>query len=287
MVEMIIAQGAQYLKFKHIVKWLRLYWWTQALFVIMLAFVMFGPVTNLLIWTVTEQWYFPHTLPVSWGFKYWHYVFNPVNGAFAALLSSIGIACVAVIVTTLVAIPVGYALARRRLPGRMLIMLLFLLPQAFPELPIYINIARIFYQLGLNGTYLGVILVHTVHGLVFSVWIIVAAFSQCDPLTEQAALNLGASNMKVFFTITLPQAMGGIIASSIFVFLESLDEFTGSFFVGAPDVTTLPLLLYNASMEGNYQVASISALILLVPSVLFMLVVERFMRPEMVAKIGQ
>ncbi|MFM2483564.1 ABC transporter permease subunit [Celerinatantimonas yamalensis] len=272
---------------QHTAQWLRASWWGQALFVVLMALVMFGPVTNLLIWTVTERWYFPHALPVSWGFKYWRYVFDPVNGAFGALFSSLIVACSAVLMATLVAIPVGYALARRNLPARAVIMLLFLLPQAFPELPIYINIARIFYRLGLNGTYLGVIIVHAVHGLVFSVWIIVAAFSNIDALQERAALNLGASPLKAFFTVSLPQAMGGIIASAIFVFLESLDEFTGSFFVGAPDVTTLPLLLYNASMEGNYQVASISALILLIPSVAFMLVVERFMRPEMVAKIGQ
>lgn len=60
----------------------------------------------------------------------------------------------------------------------------------------------------------------------------------------------------------LPQASSGIIAASIFVFLEPLDKFTGTFSVGVPDITTLPLLLYNASMSGNYQVLSITALIL-------------------------
>lgn len=70
-------------------------------------------------------------------------------------------------------------------------------------------------------------------------------------------------------------------------FLESLDEFTGTFFVGAPDITTLPLLLDNASMSGNYQVSSITALILLVPSLLFMVVIHKFMRPEMMAKLGK
>jgi ABC-type Fe3+ transport system permease subunit len=77
------------------------------------------------------------------------------------------------------------------------------------------------------------------------------------------------------------------MASAIFVFLESLDEFTGTFFVGVPQVTTLPLLLYNASMGGNYQIASITALILLVPSVLFMLVIERFLKADVLSKVGQ
>jgi ABC-type Fe3+ transport system permease subunit len=75
------------------------------------------------------------------------------------------------------------------------------------------------------------------------------------------------------------------MASAIFVFLESLDEFTGTY-VGVPDVTTLPLLLFTASMEGNYQIASITALVLLVPSVGFMLVIERFLKADVLAKIG-
>ena len=49
----------------------------------------------------------------------------------------------------------------------------------------------------------------------------------------------------------------------------------------------LPLLLYNASMSGNYQVSSITALILLAPSLLFMVVIHKFMRPEMMAKLGK
>jgi putative spermidine/putrescine transport system permease protein len=70
------------------------------------------------------------------------------------------------------------------------------------------------------------------------------------------------------------------------VFLESLDEFTGTYFVGVPEVTTLPLLLFRASMEGNYQIASITALILLIPSVGFMLLIERFLRADVLAKVG-
>jgi ABC-type uncharacterized transport system YnjBCD substrate-binding protein len=49
----------------------------------------------------------------------------------------------------------------------------------------------------------------------------------------------------------------------------------------------LPLLLYNASMGGNYQIASITALILLVPSVAFTLVIERFLKADVMAKVGR
>jgi ABC-type spermidine/putrescine transport system permease subunit II len=131
------------------------------------------------------------------------------------------------------------------------------------------------------------VLVHTTHGLVYAVWIATAAFAAVDSDLEEAARNIGAGALRTFWTITLPLAAPGLMASAIFVFLESLDEFTGTFFVGAPDVQTLPLLLYSASAGGNYQIASITALILLVPSIAFMLVVERFLRADVLANVGR
>jgi putative spermidine/putrescine transport system permease protein len=251
------------------------------------AFLLFGPLANLVLWSVAERWYTPYKLPVTYGMRYWETVFRPTGDAMASLLTSVSIACLTVMVALAVSVPAGYALARLKLPWRTALMILFLLPQAFPSVAIYINVARVFYGLGLTGTITGVVLVHAAHGLVYSVWIAAAAFAAVDKDLELAARNIGASPLRTFFTITLPLASPGIMASAIFVFLESLDEFTGTFFVGVPQVTTLPLLLYNASMGGNYQIASITALILLVPSVLFMLVIERFLKADVLSKVGQ
>lgn len=251
------------------------------------AFLLFGPLANLVLWSFAERWYAPFKLPVSYGTRYWEVVFRPTGDAMSSLMTSVGIAGLTVLVALAVSVPAGYALARLRLPWRTALMILFLLPQAFPSVAIYINVARVFYSLGLTGTITGVVLVHAAHGLVYSVWIAAAAFSAVDKDLELAARNIGASPLRTFFTITLPLAAPGIMASAIFVFLESLDEFTGTFFVGVPQVTTLPLLLYNASMGGNYQIASITALILLVPSILFMLVIERFLRADVLSKVGQ
>ncbi len=259
----------------------------QYIFVVTMTLLMFGPLVNLLIWTVAEVWYFPHSLPSQWGFKYWDQVFSPYSDVSGSLTTSIFIALTTTVVCLCVSIPAGYALAKRTMPIRVFWMLLFLIPQAFPNIAVYMNVARIFYGFGLNGTFLGVVLVHSVHGLVFSVWISVAAFSGIDPLMARASRNLGAGPVYTFFHIILPQAIPGIIASGIFVFLESLDEFTGTFFVGAPDISTLPLLLYTASMAGNYQIASITALILLVPSIAFMFVINKFMSADTLSRIGK
>jgi ABC-type spermidine/putrescine transport system permease subunit II len=213
-------------------------------------------------------------------------VFRPTGDAMSSLATSVSIASLTVIVALLVSVPAGYALARLKLPWRTGIMILFLLPQAFPSVAIYINVARVFYSFGLTGTVFGVVLVHAAHGLVYSVWIAAAAFAAVDRDLEHAARNIGASPWRTFATVTLPLAAPGIMASAIFVFLESLDEFTGTFFVGVPDVITLPLLMFTASIAGNYQIAAITALVLLVPSVAFMLFIERFLKADVLSKIG-
>lgn len=251
------------------------------------AFIIFGPLLNLVLWAFAERWYFPNKLPSQYGFTFWTRVFDPRGNAMASLMTSVGIAFTTVIVCLAIAIPAGLALGRLQLRWRAAIMLVFLLPSAFPNLPVYVNIARIFYELRLAGTVPGVVLVHAAHGLVLAVWISAAAFASVDKALEEAARNLGASAWRCFVTVTLPLALPGIIAGGIFVFLESLDEFTGTYFVGVPDVITLPLLMFNASMGGNYQVASITALLLLVPSVGFMLLVERFLKPNVMATLGR
>ncbi len=262
-------------------------WVLRAGLLAIFAFFVLGPIGNLVIWSVAEQWFWPNRLPSQWGFRFWEVVFRPTGRAMESLWLSIWIALLTTATCLIVSVPAGYALARGRLPWRPIVMLIFLLPQAFPNLPVYINIARIFFEYDLNGTVAGVVMVHAVHGLVFSVWIATAAFAAIDPELEQAARNIGASGPRTFFEVTLPLALPGIVASAIFVFLESLDEFTGSYFVGAPEIRTLPLMLYSASAGGNIQIAAISALILLVPSILFMLLVERFLKGEVLAKMGR
>ena len=71
--------------------------------------------------------------------------------------------------------------------------------------------------------------------------------------------------------------LGGTIATGLAIGLLAFIVF----------VTTQPLLMFNASMGGNYQIASITARLLLVPSIGFMLVVERFLKANVLAMVGR
>ena len=195
------------------------------------------------------------------------------------------IAVLVVVLTMLIAIPAGYALAKYAVPFRGAILFLFLMPLAFPQQPVFVNLLLTFTRMGLTSTIQGVVLIHLMVSLVFAVWISSAAFKSIPPELEEAARSVGASKLRAFVQITLPLAAPGLLASAVFVFLTSLDEFTGTFFIGLPFISTLPMLLY-ASSGSNLQFASVIAIVLLIPSILFMVIIERFLRGEHIAGVG-
>ena len=252
---------------------------------VLAAFVIVGPLLSLLLWSLAERWTYPAAWPQRLGLRYWS---RMLTGDFLdPLKMSLLIATIVTVAALVCAVPLGYALARLRFPGRILVLLAFLLPQAFPQLPVFAAATREFYRWGLAGTVTGVVLVHLVGGLVFAVWTMTAVFRSMEVSLEEAAYNLGASTTKAFLTVSLPLAVPGLVASALLVFLYSLDEFTGTLLVGAPFVTTLPVYMYTASQGYEMQIASVTALVLMVPGAVLLLLLERFLRAEYLTFFGQ
>jgi len=252
----------------------------------LIFFIIFGPISSLVIWSIAERWYWPHVVPQEIGFAYWKQALGlqrdwaiaavSIWGAFG---SSMLIAVIATGLVMVMAIPAGYALARFRVPLKALILLLFLMPKAFPQQPIFVNLLPNFTRWGLAGTVPGVILIHILVCLIFGVWITTSAFKAIPQELEEAARSVGATRWRTFWKILLPLAAPGLLVSTVFVFITSLTEFTGTFFIGLPFVTTLPMLLYSSS-GYNMQFASVIAIVLLIPSLLFMVLIQRVFRPE-------
>jgi putative spermidine/putrescine transport system permease protein len=252
---------------------------------VLAAFVILGPLLSLLLWSLAERWTYPAAWPQRLGLRYWS---RMLTGDFLdPLKMSLLIATIVTVAALACAVPLGYALARLSFPGRTLVLLAFLLPQAFPQLPVFAAATREFYRWGLAGTVTGVVLVHLVGGIVFAVWTMTAVFRSIDASLEEAAYNLGASTTRGFLTVSLPLAVPGLVASALLVFLYSLDEFTGTLLVGAPFVSTLPVYMYTASQGYEMQIASVTALVLMVPGAVLLLLLERFLRAEYLTFFGQ
>lgn len=252
---------------------------------VVVCFIIFGPISSLILWSLAEKWYWPHLFPQQMGLTYWKKMFE--GDMLLALRNGIQIAIITTIVVMVISVPLAYVLARYKVPAKSLILVLFLLPQAFPSLPIFANLSVIFYRWNVAGKMLGVVLVHIGAAFIYSIWTMVAVFQSIPDVLEDAAKSMGASKIKTFFDISLPLAVPGILASALLVFLYSLDEFTGTLIIGSPFVKTLPVFMYISSMGYELQSASVTSLIITLPGILLLLVLERFMKAEYLSSFGR
>ncbi len=248
-------------------------------------FMIFGPLSSLLLWSVAEKWFWPNPFPTQWGFKYWQQAFE--GKMMSSLGLSFGIAIIVSLICLLITVPLAYVIARNRIPLKHIVLLIFLLPQAFPQLPVFSNVMVLMYRWDLVGTLTGLILIHLVGALVFSLWTLVSVFQSIAEPLEEASYMLGGSRVYTFFHVVLPIALPGIIASTLLVFLYSLDEFTGSLLIGAPYHITMPVFMYNAAGGYEMQVASVTSVLLMIPGILLLFLLQKYMRSEYLAAFGR
>jgi putative spermidine/putrescine transport system permease protein len=248
-------------------------------------FVILGPLSGLVIWSLAIKWYWPHLLPSEWGLFYWFKAFQ--GELMRSFLNGVTIAVIVTAFVVLMSVPLAYVLARYRIPVKRFILVLFLLPQAFPSLPIFGNLSTLFYRWNVAGKMTGVIMIHIGAAFIYSIWTMVSVFQSIPRVLEDAAASVGARRIRTFFDIALPLAVPGMAASSLLVFLYSLDEFTGTLLIGSPFVKTLPVQMYLASMGYEMQIASVTSLIITIPGILLLVFFERFMKAEYLSSFGR
>lgn len=176
-------------------------------------------------------------------------------------------------------IPLAWALARRRFPGRGLLEALVTLPLVLPPTVVGYYLLRGLGQSSGFGRFLsddvGVQLVFTWWGGALAASVLSApllirtaqtAFEQVDPELERVASTLGRSRGAVFWTITVPLALRGIVAGIALAFARAVGEFGATVMVAGniPGRTrTLSVSVYDAVQAGDLERANASALVLI------------------------
>src|SRR6476646_8929384 len=150
--------------------------------------------------------------------------------------------------STLVILPPGLAvawlLARRQWRGKSLVETLISLPLVMPPVATGLILLKIFGRRGTVGSFLHDTLhldiVFTWRGVLIALGVMSfplfvrsarVAFEEVNPRLEQIARTLGAGNARVFFTITLPLALHGIVGGTILAFARALGEFGATIMV--------------------------------------------------------
>lgn len=178
-----------------------------------------------------------------------------------SFLSSIFSSMVAMIAGTLYA----YCHVRYRYRFRGLVHMLTLSPLAFPKIIMGVTLLMFFNFFGLVGTFGGLVLGLVIVAAPFVVQTVTAAMYNYDEYIEEAALSLGANEIKTFFQITLPLITPGLVAAGILAFIYTFGNLQIAIFLIGPDTITVPVMIFSAmEFTDDPSVAAVAGINILI-----------------------
>lgn len=241
------------------------------------------PLLMAVLWSLVDPeypWSYPQTWPTSLSFYHWINIFK-YTSIGEAIVNSFLIAFATTFLSFILALPTAYALGRRNLKHKEAFKIGMLLPVVFPGMALALFLGRVFVMMGLSQSYVGVIMAHTIIGMPFMMRILTVSFESIPQEMIDAAENLGAGAWTKFAEIYFPMILPGFMAGSIFTFIASIEEFNLTFIIGAPEIQTIPTILYSY-LGANFlrTSASVVSLILVIPNIILLIITERFIKTE-------
>jgi len=186
-----------------------------------------------------------------------------------AAWNTVVLAVVSTAVATVIGTMLGYGLSRYWFPGKKLFSWMMYIPVVIPDIVMAVAILMFFglvrewtgwFELGM-GT---MIIAHITFQIPFVAIVVRSRLVGMDPAIEEAAHDLGATSWQVFWHVTFPQMLPGVLAGAMLAFTLSLDDFVVSFFTTGPGATTLPILIYASVKRGvTPDINALSTLIVL------------------------
>jgi len=181
---------------------------------------------------------------------------------------SLRLALLTLVIDLILGLPVAWALARRRFPGRQALYALISLPLAVPGIAIALALILAYPTWRAGGWLL--VAGHVLYTLPFLVGALAPALAGADLREREAvAATLGAGLLRRLCFVTLPVVRPALLAAAIMVVTLSLGEFNVSFFLFTPTEKTLPVDLYAAYITGRLELAAAATvwfLLLVVPA---------------------
>ena len=178
---------------------------------------------------------------------------------------SLIIALTSTFIVLILATLAAYAIVRYRFKFKSVFISLMLAPMLIPAVITGISMLLYYNFLSVPSGMFTVVIGHVVLSLPYAAMIITARMQGFDVHQEEAARNLGASDLTTFRKILMPYLMPGLIGGGLFALTISLDEFALTFFLNSPSTQTLPIRIYSMLRFGiTPELNALSTIILLV-----------------------
>ena len=203
----------------------------------------------------------------------------------AAFGRSVIIALFAGFFAMLVGVPAAFMLVRKQFFGKGAVFAFLVSPIITPHIILAISLFYLFAKLHLIGTYLGLILGHTVVTMPYVIVTVMAVIKNYDLRLDQAAWTLGAGKVQTLRFVTFPIIKGGLIAAFMFAFIISFDELTMAIYLTGGEFATLPKQMWvDAVMRVNPTLAAVSTVMLVFMSAIIL--VSEYLRRRSLRRVG-
>jgi molybdate transport system permease protein len=213
------------------------------------------------------------------------------------LLLTLKVSALATALATAPSVAMARLARVRDFPGRDLVDPVLTLPMVLPPTVLGYYIIVLLGRRGVFGAYLwdtfGVSIMFTWEGAVIAAAVVAfplvyrsarAAFEGVDENLENAARTLGASELAIFFRVSMPLAMRGLLAGVMLALARAMGEFGATLMVAGnlPGKTqTLSLAVYSATQAGNDSLANELVLLISVVCVTLLVVVAKIIKPKL------
>ncbi|MDR1903467.1 MAG: carbohydrate ABC transporter permease [Treponema sp.] len=159
--------------------------------------------------------------------------------------NSLVVAFCTTIVSLIASTLAAYSFSRFNFAGRKPLMIMFLTNNMFPVVLLLIPLYSIMRRLGILYTPMALILSYTTFTIPFSIWLLNGYLKDLPLSLEEAAMIDGASRFQAFIFIVLPILMPCIIATGVYIFMTSWNEYTFAVMFTNPGNRTIPVALKN------------------------------------------
>jgi ABC-type glycerol-3-phosphate transport system permease component len=204
-------------------------------------------------------------------------VLSGADSILPNLWSSIVVSSTATLLTMLFSVPAAYAIARLKYPGKQTSGFYVLVTQMLPPVGLVIPYYLVLQRIGGLDTYSGLILIFLTFSLPFAIWLMVSYFEDIPLEMEEAALLDRAGRLRALWYVILPQVRGGMAVTTIFVFLNSWNEFMFSVLLGGNRVRPVTVAMFNFISVEQTQWARLAAaaIVAMAPVILIGLAAQR------------
>jgi ABC-type glycerol-3-phosphate transport system permease component len=192
----------------------------------------------------------------------------------------VGIAAVTVAVNIVISTLGAYSLTRYRFPGKELLANLTLFTYMFAPIMLIIPVYLLLKELGLANTHLGIMLAYLSISLPFTLWLLRAFFQSLPIDLEHAAWVDGATRFQAVVHVVVPQALPGVIATSVFAFVVVWNDYLfARVLLNERYLLTMPVGLQDMyeSTIVDWGLLMSGAVVVTIPAIVFFLIVQRFL----------